>query len=101
MPRIATTEFEQTPRPEPAERVVIVDTVDGAWRVSAAHMEPLRFRGPDEAEKTGHRVAQTLTRLGFAARVDTYDASGALTGTKAYPARIGRPNLTPRRQLDS
>jgi hypothetical protein len=90
-----------TSEPDPTERVVIVDIVDGAWRVSAAHMEPLRFRSPDEAEKAGHRVAQTLSRLGFDARVETYDAAGALTGAKPYPARTGGPNLTPRRQLNS
>jgi hypothetical protein len=102
-PRITTSDPERKPQSEPelAERVVIVDAVDGAWRVSAAHMEPLRFRSLSEADRAGHRVAQTLTRLGLDARVDTYDAAGALTGTKPYPARTGGPNLTPRRQLDA
>ena len=90
-----------TSEPEPGERVVIVDIVDAAWRVSAAHMEPLRFRSAAEAEKAGHRVAQTLSRLGFDARVETYDAAGALTGARPYPAQTGGPHLTQRRQLDS
>ncbi len=87
--------------PELAERLVVVDAVDGAWRVRAAHMEPLRFRSPAEAEKAGHRVAQTLIRLGLDARVETYDAAGALTDTKPYAARSGGPGPAPRRQLNS
>jgi hypothetical protein len=104
MPRITTSGPERIPEPEqtpvPTARVVIVDTVDGVWRVSAAHMEPLRFRDAAEAEKIGHRVAQTLIRLGFDARVDTYDAAGALAATKAYSARVGGPPPA-RRQLNS
>lgn len=105
MPRMTTSEPEQTSEPEgtpePTERVVIVGAVDDVWRVSAAHMEPLRFRAAAEAEKAGHRVAQTLIRLGFDARVDTYDAAGALAATKAYSARVGGPPPAPRRQLNS
>jgi hypothetical protein len=104
MPRITTSEPGPPPperKPEPAERVVVVDALDAAWRVSAAHMEPLRFRSPADAEKAGHRVAQNLTRLGFDARVEIYDAAGALTAAKPYPARAGGPPKAPRRQLDS
>jgi hypothetical protein len=105
MPRVTTSEAEPAPqserKPEPAERVVVVDVLDAAWRVSAAHMEPLRFRSPADAEKAGHRVAQNLARLGFDARVEIYDAAGALTGAKPYSARPGGPPPAPRRQLNS
>ena len=105
MPRVTAFEARRAPErqrpPESAERVVSVHIINGVWRVSAAHMEPLRFRAAEEAEKTGHRVAQTLARLGFDARVETHDAAGAVIATQVYPARIAAAPSAPRRQLDS
>lgn len=89
------------PEADQAERIVIIDVAEGAWRVQAAHMEPLRFRSADEAERTGHRVARTLARLGFNARVDTYDAAGEHTATQRYRGETRELRRTPRRQLDS
>ena len=79
----------------------MVDVLEGAWRVQAAHMEPLRFRSAAEADRAGHRVARTLARLGFNALLETYDALGDLSATARY--RGETPNLwrSPRRQLDS
>lgn len=80
--------------------MVVVDTVDGAWRVQAAHMEPLRFRTAAEAERAGHRVARTLARLGFNARVDTHDALGDRTTAARYVGET-RGTRSARRRLDS
>ena len=85
---------------EQADRVVVVDVLDGAWRVQAAHMEPLRFRSAAEAERAGHRVARTLARLGFNACVETYDALGDRTGAAHYPGETAATRSANRR-LDS
>ena len=84
-----------------ADRIVIVDCADGAWRVQATHMEPLRFRSAEEADRAGQRVARTLARLGFDARVDSLDATGDRTATRRYPAETARLRTTaPRRRLN-
>lgn len=84
-----------------ADRIVVVDAMEGAWRVQAAHMEPLRFRSAAEAERAGHRVARTLARLGFNARVETYDAAGDLGGTARYQGETPGSRPPARRHLDS
>lgn len=88
---------------EPVDRIVTIEAVDEAWRVRAAHMEPLRFRTADEADRAGRRVARTLSRLGFDTLLETYDAAGVLTGTAPYPAETNIIDLRPppRRQLHS
>jgi hypothetical protein len=85
------------------DRVVIIQILDGAWRVCAAHMEPLRFRSAAEAERAGRRVAQTLARLGFDARLDLHDEAGVLTSATPYAAETEALDLRPppRRQLHS
>lgn len=99
----AETTSEADPRRdgEQADRVVVVDALDNAWRVQAAHMEPLRFRSAAEADRVGHRVARTLARLGFNARLETYDALGDLNVTARYPGETSSLWRSPRRQLDS
>lgn len=88
---------------DPRDRIVTVEFQDGAWRVRAAHMEPLRFRSGAEAERAGRRVAQTLSRLGFDARLDLHDEAGVLADTAHYPGETDALDLraAPRRQLDS
>ena len=84
-----------------ADRIVIIDVLEGAWRVQAAHMEPLRFRSAADADRAGHRVARTLARLGFNARVERYDTPGDLAVTARYPAETRRSRPPARRHLDS
>ena len=88
---------------DPTERTVTVQVLDGAWRVRAAHMEALRFRSAAEAERSGRRVAQTLSRLGFDARLDIHDEAGVLAGTTHYAAETEVPEsrASSRRELDS
>lgn len=84
-----------------ADRIVTVDCADGAWRVQAAHMEPLRFRSAEDAERAGRRVARNLARMGFGARVDSYGTTGDRTATQWYPAETGRLRANaPRRRLN-
>ena len=85
------------------DRIVTIEVVEDAWRVRAAHMEPLRFRTEAEAGRAGRRVASTLSRLGLGARLESYDAQGVLADTARYAAE---PDMTdwrppPRRQLHS
>lgn len=84
-----------------ADRIVTVDCADGVWRVQAAHMEPLRFRSGEDAERAGQRVARNLARLGFDARVVSCDPAGDHAATRRYPAETGRLRAgAPRRRLD-
>ncbi|WP_293902197.1 hypothetical protein [Phenylobacterium sp.] len=87
----------------PAERVVVVDCLGTAWRVHAAHMEPLRFRTAAEAEKAGRSVATNLTLMGFDTRLDTHDDAGGLVRTMRYFGDREARDLhrTRRRHLDS
>lgn len=84
-----------------ADRIVTVDCADGIWRVRAAHMEPLRFRSLEDADRVGERVARNLARLGFDARVDSYDTAGGRAGTRCYPAETGRLRTRSPRRLHS
>lgn len=95
-----------THRPRAADlndRIVTIEVADDAWRVGAAHMEPLRFRTEAEAERAGRRVASTLSRLGFGARLESYDAQGVLADTAHYAAEMEMTDWRPppRRQLHS
>ena len=101
-PRLSGGAAEQGMRSaDSADRIVVVDAVGGIWRVRAAHMEPLNFRSADEAERAGRRVAQTLARLGFEARLDTYGDDGGLIESARFAAAQRDLRLSPRRQLDS
>ena len=96
----AATRMQET---EPVNRIVTIEAVDQAWRVRAAHMEPLRFRTAAEAERAGQRVARTLSRLGFDTRLETYDEAGTLIETAPYAAETNIVDLRPppRRLLHS
>ena len=97
----ATVEADRPGEVEQADRVVIVEALSDAWRVQAAHMEPLRFRSAAEAERSGHRVARTLARLGFNTRIESYDAAGGLHGVARYSREAPGARPPPRRRLDS
>ena len=101
-PRVSRGVVEQKMRDaEAADRIVVVDAIGGIWRVRAAHMEPLNFRSADEAERAGRRVAQTLARLGFEARMETYGDDGGLIDTARFAAAQRDLRLSSRRQLHS
>ena len=100
-PEDATPDADRPGEIDQADRVVIVEALNDAWRVQAAHMEPLRFRSAAEAERSGQRVARTLARLGFNTRIETYDAQGALNGVDRYSGEDPGARPPPRRRLDS
>jgi hypothetical protein len=66
------------------DHLIIVEPVDGGWRVGCDEIQPLMFLSGGRAEAQARVIARCLTRLGDDARVVVHDRDSGLIGAHRY-----------------